>query len=505
MKSKVKKAAVVIIILTLLSKGLGFIRELILAYWFNASNYSDAYLLSSDIITILFGWLTSFSLVFTPIYSHEVVSKGRKAGVEYTRKLITLVGFISILAIVFTKIFSCQIVTVVAHGLSPDSTELVSSYLRIAVLSVAFSAVSEILISYLNVCSMHIKANSLNLPFNLFECLSIFVAGFFKHPELMVLGIVIGQLSKLIVGAIWTREDKVLKPTIANRADESIHRTFAMFFPVFISSMLVEINTLVDKSFASYLPDGSITILNYGAVTRRFIFSIFSVLITSILYPRVSKLLANNNRKELAPMLQKLYGYTLFAILPVTAVAIIYRREISSILFVRGSFDESYLNVLASVFAMYCVGLLFMILNELNSKIIYADGDPKTSMLVGIISIGANIILDALLISKMGVIGLALATSLSQLIIAPVYYIRVKRAASQFFSMQLLRSFLPIVVSGLIAVIAVIICNKAFINNIPSDLGILITGTFIMFLAYLIVLAVSNNKVLRELYSEIKK
>lgn len=503
MKNKIVQSAAFVVLITIIIKLLGFGRELVLAYFFNASAISDAYLLASDIMTILFGWITAFAVVYTPIFSNIIVKESREKGLNYTRKIIIIVSILACVAIIITELFPSFFVSITASGLAAEQKTYVVQFLRIVIFSVGLNALCEIFISYLNLNEAYIISNSICLPFNIMEILAIALAGYYKTPILMAYGVVSGNLIKLAL-AYWASRKRAFRFVGKGlRRDEYIRDTWVMFLPVFLSNMLVEINTLIDKSFASYLETGSVTLLNYGAVTRRFIFNIFSVIIASIFFPKFSKIIAENERNKATKIFEKAINGSVVIFAPITFLAVIFASDAIDILFNRGSFSEKTVDV-AIIFASYCLGLTAMILNEICSKVVYAYKNSKLPMFIGVFTIVFNLICNFVLIKNYQAMGLALATSLSQTLVIPIYLVLIKKCIFVFDVKSIVNNVIQTVINCVVPTLFLILLNKiTIVHNIYENfrLVIAIIGALLFIFIYLMLMCIQKNKAIVDILS----
>ena len=500
------KAIGIVIILTIITKLLGFGRELVLAYYYSASVVSDAYLLSSDIVSIPFGWIPSFAVVFTPIFSLILVKEGKDRALDYTRKVLIIVIVVSILSIALTEAIPSVIVNAIGHGLAKESQQYVVDYLRIIIFSVGFNALSELFISYLNVYESYTAANLVGLPFNIIEIVAIAISAYLHNPILMAFGVVGGNIVKCCTAYAFSIKKGFKYRNFHLSNDPFIRQTWVMFIPVYFSNMLVEINTLIDKSFASYLPEGSLTLLNYGAVTRRFIFNVFSIVISSIFFPLFSKLVAQKGNSETSNVIERTLNAAIAIFIPISFLAICFSNDFISFLYDRGALKGRSEDV-SIIFALYCVGLTPMIVNEICSRIVYSFKNTKLPLYTGIITIAFNCLFNFIFIRLMGAPGLALATSLSQMIVTPLFLYLIHKKECPIKTGTLIVNLLQtICVSGVLYIIFIIIAKCSYVNAIRTQFGVAfaIVGSLIYIVVYVLSMFRFKNEAIIEMMSHIK-
>ena len=142
--------ALVLAIMTVGSKVLGFVRELLLANYYGASFITDAYTMSMSIPNnLLAGIVGAAATAYMPVYSKKFESEGKESGDLFTSQIINLllcvVGVVMVLGWIFTE----PLVHLFAPGFTGETFALTAYYLRIAFVMVFFSVVSNILTSFL--------------------------------------------------------------------------------------------------------------------------------------------------------------------------------------------------------------------------------------------------------------------------------------------------------------------------------------------------------------------
>ncbi len=423
--SSLKKTALIITIISLICKLFGFGREIVQAYFFGTSFVVDAYLMASSIPSILFGWLTSLSVSFTPIYTDIREKHGIEKSKQFTNNIITLVFIVAMVCIFIALIFNRQIVSITAYGFEGEVFELTSYYLNISIWTILFVAPIQILTAYLNCNDGFIQSSIATLVISSTQLLMIIAAGIF-NKLLLIYGFLISNIVHFIIVYIFSYKNRYrLNPKLAFTPE--IKHAFIIVIPIFISSMINQISAFIDKSFASGLVEGSISALNYGAIMYGFILSIFSVAITTMIYPMLSQATAEGNMKKLKDIFSKGSNITIILFVPITIGAIILAQPAISFVFERGEFGSASAMMTASAFIMYSVGLLAVALRDVIIKVFYSMKETKSTLFISVLALALDFIFNIILIKPMGHTGLALGTSLSAIITIPIFFIVLRK------------------------------------------------------------------------------
>ena len=163
-----KKTALLVMIITILSKILGFGREIILSYVYGASAVTDAYLISQTIPSVIFSFISvGIATGFIPFYSRILNEQGQLKANKYTNNLSSALLLLSSIIVVIVLLFTQPIVKIFASGFSGETLELAVGFTRISVFGVYFTALLNIFAGYLRIHDNYIIPALVGLPMNL--------------------------------------------------------------------------------------------------------------------------------------------------------------------------------------------------------------------------------------------------------------------------------------------------------------------------------------------------
>lgn len=450
--SSLKKTAILITIITLGSKLLGFGREILLAYFFGTSYLVDSYLMATAIPTIYFGWINSVGVSYTPIYSNIRANSGLESSKHFTNNLVSIVLVASLIFATGGLFLSKQLVGLSAPGFGAEAFTQTLRFLKVSIWTIVFTSVAQIFTAYLNCNNRFIQSNITNLVISSTQILVIFFCGIFGD-NILIYGVFISHLLHMLLLFVFSEKNE-LEYKFEIKVSSEIKDAFIIAVPIFVSSMIMQINTFVDKMFASQLNEGSIAALNYSAIIKQFIFYIFSIAITTMIYPMLSKYIAENNFSKAKEILSKGLNIIIILFVPITIGAIILAEPAITFVYERGQFGHDSTLMTSSAFIMYTIGLLPLAIREVITKVFYSMQDTKSTLYIGIIAVVSNVILNTILIKPMGHSGLALATSLSSIITLPLFFIILRKKIGKLgmkYSMLLfVKSCIASAVMGLI-------------------------------------------------------
>lgn len=445
-----RKTTLYIMFLTIIIKIIGFFREIILAYFYGASNISDAYLIAITVPSMIFGFVAAgLSSGYIPLYN-KIESKSNKTSADlFTSNLINLVLVLSTIVIAFCLFFTEEIIRLLASGFDVQTFELTVIFTRISIFAIYFIGLVSILTGYLQVKGAFLASVLVGLPLNLINIIAIILSNKLSM-KVLVIGFVIASLSQVLILAPFVARYKYKYSLKLNLFDPNIINMVYISIPIIIGISVNQINVLVDRTIASGIIEGGISALNYANRLNLFIQGIFVTSISIVIYPSISRLaIKNETEKFKSTLIEAITGISLF-IIPITVGAMIYSEPIIRMLFGRGAFDTNAINITSNALFYYSIGMLGYGLREILSKAFYSFQDTKTPMINATVGVVLNIILNLLLSRYLGIGGLALATSISATITTLLLYRSLKRKIGSFVIGDLLRTFLKIVATSLV-------------------------------------------------------
>ena len=448
--SKVLKATIGLILVTLLAKILGFGRELVLASIYGASNYSDAYLTAMNIPNVIFSAIgATLSTTFIPLYFETNKAGGKERALKFANNILNLVVIISIILAIVSLIFTKPLVKLFAIGFEGEILKTTIEFTRILILGIVFIGLSDIMTAYLQINNNFTIPGLISVPYNIIVITCI-VLSIWIGPEFMVWGTLIAIISKFIFQVPFAKKYSYRYKINIDLRDPYLKKMFILVIPVFIGVIVTQANAMIDRTLASTLVEGSISALNYANRLNEFVLMLFITSVGSVMYPILSKLSSENNREEIKKILLRCINCIIILALPISVGAIVLAKPIVKILFQRGAFDETATNMTAIALVMYSIGLVGLGLRDILRRIFYALKDTRSPMVNGIVSMLINIALNLLLVKHMGHAGLALATSISSIICVFLFLRKLKKNIGYFGQREIMKVALKTIIASFV-------------------------------------------------------
>lgn len=412
--NKAAKSALIIIIFSLGSKFLGFIREILIAAKFGSGVEVDTFVIALSAANLIGGFITAaINTTFIPIITEVEITEGKDGKIEHANNMINVTFFISMLLTILALIGAPILVRLLASGFKGDQFDLAVKLTRIGLPALLFSGIIGIMTGYLQSEDRFKSTALIGFPINfIYITFLLFLSRQFGIEGFMVVSVIaiLSQLLLLFLDAKYSGFKYKFKFEFK---DKYLRKILSLSMPVILGVIIGDLNTVVDKTLASSLVEGSISALNYSLRLNSLISGVFITAITTVIFPLISKEANNNNIDGVKSIMA--YGFNLIVLItvPATVGIIVLATPIVQIVFQRGSFDSVATMMTSTALVFYSMVLVANSLRLLITRVYYSLQDTKTPMINGIISVGLNIALNLILVKYMAHAGLALATSIA--------------------------------------------------------------------------------------------
>jgi len=503
-----KRIAFYLMAITALSKVFGFLRDLTLSYFYGASSISDAYLISITIPSIIFIFIsTGIATGYIPIQSGILSERGKVEGDRFTSRLINVVLVICLLITFTGLVFTEPIVKAFASGFEGDTLALAVKFTRISIFGIFFTGIVHVFTGYLQLNNNFMMPGFVSLPQNIIIVLSIVLSRYISTTVLAV-GVVIAAATQVFFLLPSMRKLDFKYEAKFNFNDENLLQLWKVAVPAMLGVSVNQINSLVDRTIASTLAVGGISSLNYVSKLITFILAIVVASIVSVLYPMISKMVAQKNMEGLKKSIIEALSVINMLTIPAMVGAMIFAEPIVRLLFERGAFDNDAVIMTSGALFFYSIGLLGHGSTDVLIRTFYAMQDTKKPMLLSVASMGLNITLNLILSRFMGINGLALATGISAIVFAMTLFISLRKKIGPFglksFMITIAKISASSIFMGVVAFALFSISQDVLGNNIALLISI-IFGAVVYFLAVMILNVDGARKVLRVIMRKVKK
>ena len=466
---QVARAAGVIGAATLLSRVLGFVRDMVVARAFGASYVADAFYVAYRIPSLLRELFAegSMSAAFVPVFTHTLTNQSREEARRLARAAFSLILVVVSSITVLGVLFAPAIVSLIAPGFGddPGKSELTAHLTRVMFPYLLWISLAALAMGVLN--SLRAFAAPALSPalFNLSIIASVFfLAPFLDEPVVAVAwGVSVGGIAQLAVQLPALRRLGMSFAWSWQPDHPGLRRMGALLLPTLAGLSVSQVNIFINTLLASFLAQGSVTYLYYAMRLVQFPLGVFGVALSTALLPTLSSQAAKGDVQALRDTVSFGLRLILFISLPAMIGLIMLRVPIVHLIFEHGRFGAADTAGTASALLGYTVGLWAFAGVRVIVPVFYARQDTVTPVIAAILAVATNIGASLALMGPLGHAGLALATALASalnfLVLLAVLHRRLERfggrriARSAFQS--LMASIPTAVIGGLMSAMAI--------------------------------------------------
>jgi len=440
-RTSIARKGLPILLATLISRPLGFIREAIQAALFGASRLTDVFIIAynvPELIQTLFfsGVLSNF---FVPI-----ITRYRDQREELSTVFSVTMNGALVLALALASLCYMTapwIMTVAAPGLTGTDHDLAVFLFRFMLPMLVLHCLLAVIKGTLNSVDHYAMPEYAGVFFNLvmIAC-ALLLAGSYGITSLAI-GVVGGSIIQLVVQVPVLRQKGIHYQPSAGFAHPALHEMRSLVVGAIIATAVVPINAFVARAMASGLPEGSVSALAYAFRVFILPVSLFAVPVYTVLLTELST--AQNQGEQVRFEEQAAAGLALlFAVaLPATAVLTVLATPITRLLYERGQFTPEDTLLTSQALIAYSVGVLAYGTSQVMVRLFNAIKDTSTPAWVGVGSIALSIGGNWLFREWWGHWGIALVTSVVSYLNTLVLYGLFRRRFGPLNETFLLRRF----------------------------------------------------------------
>ncbi len=489
---------------TLISRILGFIRDMALAYFLGATHVADAFLVAFRIPNFLRRLFAEGALLssFLPVYTEYLETRPKEESYNLAMTTAVSLGILLSLLVVLGEIFAKPIISVIAWGFSdnPEQLSLTISLHRIMFPYIFFISLTALAAGILN-SFRHFFAPAITptiLNLSIIAC--AIIAAYSPSPApILAWGVFLGGLLQLLFQLPFLRKQGFFRglPSI-NLRHPGFRKVLLLMGPAALGAAVYQINILTSTFLASFLPEGSISYLYYADRLMNFPLGVFAIALSTAVFPSLSAHSAKNDIKEFKATFESSLSLIAFISLPAAIGLIILGKSIVGLLFQRGSFGIKATVGTYQALILYAIGLPSISAIQIVVRAYYAKQDTKTPVLVGSICLLINIIISVILMIPFKHKGLALATTITATIQLTLLLKLLAKKIDGIDYSGLLNSFKRLLISSIgMALVLVIIKKILYFFHISSLIFHVSSGLFIGISVYFLFAKLLGT---RELY-----
>ena len=517
---KVAKAAGIVGAATLVSRVMGYVRDMAMSWAFGTGLAADAFYVAYRIPNLLRELLAegSMSAAFIPVFTETLTKESKESALHLANAVFARLLMILIILTGLGIIFAPYVVNVIAYGwvhkaeyhdkylLGITLTRIMFPYLLFIGLAALAMGMLNSLRSFLTPALSPVMLNVMTISA---VVLSI---RFLSQPIMGVaIGVVLGGLFQFLIQVPGLKKQGMrMRPQFAP-THPGVKKIGLLALPVFLSSSVNQLNIFMGTIFASFLATGSITYLFYGMRFIHFPLGIFGIAIATAVLPTMSTQAARREMTEFRETLSFGLRLVFFIMFPAMAGLITLRVPIVNLLLQHGHFDRTSTLGVASALLYYAVGLWSFAGVRIVAQAFYSLQDTRTPVKIAILALFTNSLCSAAFIlwTPLQHGGLALAASLASMLNISLLTIQLRKKIGRIDASRILRSLLKIIPTSVVmGMIGWWISRNPVWElggNTLFKTGLLGGGVIVSLLFYIVVMWILKSEELEFIWGMVKR
>jgi putative peptidoglycan lipid II flippase len=414
---QIASAAGIVGLATLVSRVLGFVRDMAIAWLFGAGMVADAFFVAFRIPSTLRELLGegALSAAFIPAFTRTVTREGRGAAWTLTSKVLGTLVVVLATVTAAGVVLAPWIVQALAPGFGQvaGKLELTVTLLRIMFPYIFLVGIAALFMATLNSLGHFLTpALSPTVLNAVMICAAVLIAPRSSRPVLPIaVAVVIGGIGQLAIQVPAALRCGWRPAFLVAPGDPAVRAIARLMLPGVAGLAVTQINVFVGTLLASLLSQGSVAAMTYAFRLVQFPIGMVGVAIATGALPVMAAAFAREAMGDMKRALHDSLRLAVFLALPAMVGLTIFAVPIIGLLFERGAFTRSATLLTASILSAYAVGLVFYVANRILAPAFYAMHDTWSPVATGMASVGVNIATSLLLMGPLGAVGLGLATA----------------------------------------------------------------------------------------------
>lgn len=390
--------------MTLISRLLGFVRDVVLARVFGAGPVFDAFVLAFRLPNLLRRLFAegSFSLAFVPVLNEYKQQHGPEAVRELIDRVTGTLMAVLLLVTALGVWLAPQIVAIAAPGFARQGGDpgLAADLLRITFPYIFFISLTALAGGVLNTWRRFAvpAITPVLLNVSLIGAALLLAPRFERPIEALAWGVLLAGVLQLLIQLPFLWRLGVLPRPRWGAAHAGVRRIGRLMVPTLFGSSVAQVNVLVDTFIASFLVAGSISWLYFADRILEFPLGVFGIALATVILPGLSMRAANGDREGFRRDVDRALRLSLVIGLPAAVGLATLAQPIMLALFQRGAFSVGDASMAAWALAAYAVGLPAFIAVKVLAPAFFSRQDPATPVRAALVALLVNLLLNILLV-----------------------------------------------------------------------------------------------------------
>lgn len=492
--NNIVSATIIIAVFSLFSKILGLVRDATFSHQFGRGVLVDAYFAAFRIPDFIYNLLIlgTFSVAFIPVFSEYLLKDQQEANKLASSIInVTLVMMLILTGLAF--IFINPLTHAIAPGFTGESYELTKLFSKIFLISPLLLTLSSIVSSMLNTYKRFALVAVAPVLYNL----SIIAGIVWFYPIWgaagLAFGVVLGAFLHFIIQVPQIFRLGFRYFFAIDSENRGFRQFWQLYWPRIFSMGTEQVTALIVSIFGSFLGTGALAAFYYANNLQSVFLSIFAVSFAIAIFPLLSDMFNKNDQKGFKDVLAKTTIQILFFMIPLSIFTLVLRAQIVRLVLgigeaTRFSFTDT--KIVAETLGLFSISLFAQALIPLFTRAFYAIQNTIIPVIIGFITIASNVFITYYLTRRLGIAGMALAFSITNvinllLLITELHY-KLGNIHDEYLIVNTLKIIIAALLGGTIAFVSLYIL--APIVGTYTYFGVLAQGLISVFAGGLVYL-----------------
>lgn len=404
-----------LMIITIISKVFGFLREGVMAYYIGAGDLKSVYTTANTLPVVVSNFVAMGIISgFIPIYNKAKNEEGEAAAEEFTSNVFNILMRFGLCAVIFGIVFARPFSKILSPDLEGEWLDLATNYTRIMMFAVFAYLYSAIFRGYLNLKGNFFDPAITGILMNIIIIIFTVLTGITGNPYLLIIGALLGNVLQYVLFPKAVRQAGFEHRKTFDLHNKYVRSLMIVAVPIIISSAAGELSIIADNSMASYFfGKASVAKLFYSKTMLTLITGVITVSVTTAIFPKIAKLGQAGEINKMKRSISSAVVTTMSLVIPATIGMMVLSSPIIRLVFERKAFTSEDTIIVASLLSAYAPYIIFQSLTDVVDRGFYAVGDSKTPVIIVVIQQVLNVILNFIFIKYFDLKGLAYATVVS--------------------------------------------------------------------------------------------
>ena len=455
---------------TLISRILGYFRDILIAIFLGASIFADAFFVAfrlPNTFRRLFAEGT-FNAAFIPSYTSAKLSS-KLLGNKFADDVFSLLIIILLFLVTLAEIFTPYLVYIIAPGFSENGVkfEIAVELTRITFPFLFFVSLSSFFSGILNANNKFAAAAAAPIILNIVLISSLVISFYYNlnYVKQLSYGVTFAGVLQLIFLIYISLKFYNPNFSLNFKITKRVKFFFRKLLPSVLSSGVTQINILIGTIIASFQA-GAVSYLYYADRVYQINLAIAGIAVGTVSLPVLSKAFKSKNINKVSKIQNNSFELSLLFSIPASFGLIIASEEIISSLFGYGSFSREDTRMTAAALKYFGYGVPAFALIKVLSNFFFARDNTKTPFYISLFIVAVNVLISISFFSSVGFLIIPIATSVSTWLGVLAYLYLLEQNSYLLFKIELLKNSFKIIISTLIMSLILIFALDIFSNSL---------------------------------------